>query len=273
MQIELKYLFALSSLVLCLLFYPFSLNASKELKDGWEEILESKLPKNPSPKSASIKPIQILKKKEKLVKKTETSSSEPVRSRSNSEGLPLAPTPTNRKASHNGDIKQSILIIEDSKSVWPILKSFIGRSLKAVTRAPDEFDILFTDNGADGILLHRNRKPFMVICDYTLIGGLTGLDVITTLRTECKLPKVQRNLGFVMAISTEVEQNESLEPDFICTKPMSYALFNKGFLMGLNFSDQILNSNFSDDSTESEQEKGIAKNNPVLSPKQEDLDL
>lgn len=109
----------------------------------------------------------------------------------------------------------TILIIDDDPNTQVILRRIL---------TPEGYDILVASDGSEGVKLAHEKQPALIICDWIMPPGMTGLDVCSKIKHNSELSAT----FFILLTSAESnEENRVTGLDAGCDDFLSKSVISK----------------------------------------------
>src|SRR5688572_9271479 len=107
--------------------------------------------------------------------------------------------------------EDTILVVEDD----PVIRSNVVELL-----TEEGFDVIWADNGSDGIRLAKGREPSLIICDI-MMQGVDGYGVLRAVREHDTTSRIPFVFLTAKAERAEIRMGMNLGADDYLTKPFT----------------------------------------------------
>jgi len=114
--------------------------------------------------------------------------------------------------------KPSILVIDDDTSIGILTKSRLMRE--------NQYDVIMTDNGLDGINMISNKNPDLIILDW-IMPGMNGLEVLNEIKGNPNTTHIPVLMLTGKNLVGEIEDAFNAGADGYLTKPLDLAKLSK----------------------------------------------
>jgi CheY-like chemotaxis protein len=117
---------------------------------------------------------------------------------------------------------KKILIVDDSRA----MQTIVSRGIQAMGYS--EIETRQASDGAEALSICRTWEPELVLCDWHMPGGMSGLDLLHALNREM----LGISVGFVTTEEREQMIQEAMDAGakFIVNKPFDFATLHKAVL-------------------------------------------
>jgi len=108
-------------------------------------------------------------------------------------------------------MEELILVVEDDPAIRSNVVELLGE---------EGFDVVYADNGADGIALAKAREPSLIICDI-MMHGIDGYGVLRAVREHATTSRIPFVFLTARAERADIRMGMNLGADDYLTKPFT----------------------------------------------------